>query len=250
MDLDELFKQKNKIIMPIRDSARGLIITNNATNPFHQINVHADEVILQDDKFNSYRVTKVDLNIDITSSGINGLDSGSEHPDTWYYIWIIAKSNGATAGLLSSSSSNPAMPSGYIYKAFAGAVHNCRNAGNDFGPIKQIGNKVARNAVAVVNSGNASSATAINCSGALPEKAAMVSGDITLNIISGGGRGAGWVRSALDQGVVEFAGYLNTAGRLTVPFCIPIVESQTIYYNRDASSNTESVTVSISGFEF
>ena len=236
--------------MPIRDCSRGLIITNNASNPDHRVDIHADEIILQDDWFNSYRITEVDLTLDITTMGINGLDTGTEQSDTWYYIWVIAKSDGNLAGLLSSSSSSPAMPSGYIYKAFAGAVHNCRNAGNDFGPIKQVGKTVARNAVAVINSGTGSTATPVNCSSALPEKAVSVTGDITLNIASGGGRGAGWIRSAPDQGVVEFAGYLNDAGRLTVPFRIPVAESQTLYYNRDSTSKAESITISISGFEF
>jgi hypothetical protein len=250
MCINTLLRQKGNVYMPIRDSARGLIITNNASNPYHQVDLNAEEIILQDDKFNSYRINAIDLTLDITSTGINGLDAGTEQPDTWYYIWIIAKSDGNFAGLLSSSSSNPALPSGYVYKAFAGAVHNCRNAGNDFGPIKQVGGKVARNAVAVINSGTETSATPLNCSSAIPERAAMVIGDMTLNIAAVGGRGAGWIRSALDQGVVEFAGYLNTAGRLTAPFCIPVIETQTVYYNRDATSKADSITISISGFEF
>jgi len=250
MSINKLIKLKGKDSFPIRDSSRGLVITNNALNPYHQVDVNAQEIVLQDNYFSSYRVTTLNLTLDITSQGINGLDAGSEQPDTWYYIWVIAKSNGTISGLLSSSSSNPTLPSGYIYKAFAGAIHNCRNAGNDFGPLTQMGQKVARNAVAVVNGGFENTAKLINCSNALPEKAVKVIGDITLNIAAGGGRGAGWIRSAPDQGVVEFAGYLNTAGRLTSPFCIPVVESQTVYYNRDTSSKAESITISISGFEF
>jgi hypothetical protein len=250
MCINTLLRQKGNVYMPIRDSARGLIITNNASNPYHQVDLNAEEIILQDDKFNSYRINAIDLTLDITSTGINGLDAGTENPDTWYYIWVIAKSNGTVSGLLSSSSSSPTLPSGYIYKAFAGAVHNCINAGNDFGPIKQVGGKVARNAVAVINSGTETSATPLNCSRAIPERAAMVIGDMTLNIAAVGGRGAGWIRSALDQGVVEFAGYLNTAGRLTALYCIPVIETQTVYYNRDASSKADSITISISGFEF
>lgn len=250
MAKNTLLKQKSKVCMPVRDSSRGLIIENNMSNTKNQVDVSADEIILQDDDFNSCRITTVNLTFDITTTGVNGLDVGTEQPDTWYYVWAIAKSNGAAAGLLSSSSSNPILPTNYIYKAFLGAVHNCQNAGNDFGPIKQVGKKVARNAVAVINSGTATSATRMNCSIALPERAVMVTGDITLNIAVGGGRGAGWIRSALDQGVVEFAGYLNAAGRLTVPFCIPVIETQTIYYNRDATSNADNMTISISGFEF
>jgi hypothetical protein len=244
--------RKNKLIdcLPVRDTSRGLIITNNPQNPAHQVDVSAKEIILQDDNFNSFRITEVDLTLDITTNGANGLDSGTESNYRWYYVWIIAKTDGSVAGIFSSSSDNPTIPANYVYRGFAGAVHNCRNSGYDFGPIKQVGNTVARNAVAVINSGTATIPTLMNCSGALPEKAVIAMGDITLNIASGGGRGAGWLRSAPDQGCVEFAGYLDAQGRLTVPFCIPIIETQTLLFNRDSSSHAESITISISGYGF
>jgi len=234
----------------IRDISRSLIIANNAEFPDHKIDVNAEEIILEDINWNTIRATGVNLTLDITNIGINGLDIGTETAYTWYYIWIIAMVDGTVGGILSSSSADPHMPVGYVYKAFAGAVHNCINVGNDFGPIKQVGNTVARNAVAVINSGTANITTSMNCSGALPEKAVKAMGDITLNIASGGGRGAGWLRSAPDQGCVEFAGYLNAQGRLTVPFCVPIIETQTLYYNLDSGSTAESITISISGYEF
>ncbi|WP_214294747.1 hypothetical protein, partial [Escherichia coli] len=79
-------------------------------------------------------------------------------------------------------------PAGYLFKAFLGAVHNCRNVGNDFGPMHQVGRVVARNAVAVLNGGTAASPTVINCSSALPEKAVKAIGDVTLNLGADGGR--------------------------------------------------------------
>jgi hypothetical protein len=236
--------------LPVRDTSRGLIINNNTISPDCKVDVLAKEIILQDDNFNSFRVTEVDLTLDITMSGANGLDTGAESNYRWYYIWIIARADGTVAGILSSSPDHPTIPANYVYKAFAGAVHNCRNSGDDFGPIKQVGNTAGRNAVAVVNSGTAIIPTSMNCSGAIPEKAVKAMGDITLNIAPGGGRGAGWIRSAPDQGCVEFAGYLNVQGRLTVPFCVPIIETQTLYYNRDSSSNAESITISISGYDY
>ena len=63
------------------------------------------------------------ITVDITSNGVNGLDTGSEASDTWYYIWLIY--NGSTAaGLLSTSSISPTMPSGYTKKRLVGAVRN------------------------------------------------------------------------------------------------------------------------------
>ena len=234
----------------IRDCARGLAITNNAANPDSRVDVSVAEIILQDSVNNPLWTNNVALTIDITQSGANGLDTGLEAPNAWYYIWIIARPGNQVSGLLSLSADAPTLPSGYSFKAFAGAIGNFENGGNDFSPIHQVGRIVARNAVCVLNSGTATAPTAIDCSSAVPKKAVKAIGDFTLNFGPGGGRGEGWLRSSLNQGVVGFAGYLNTPDYLTAPFSLPIIESQTLYYNRNAGLNSTSVTLSISGFEF
>ncbi len=232
----------------IRDCARGLVIANNPTNPDGKVDVTAKEIILQDNGNNPLWVHNAAVTIDITHLGANGLDAGTEAPDQWYYIWLIAHLPGQVAGLLSLSSDNPTLPLDYPFKAFVGAIQN--DAGCNFYPFNQVGKTVARNAVAVLNSGTAAIATAVNCSAALPQKAVKAIGDFTLNLGAGGGRGEGWLRSRPNQGVVGFAGYLNTQDYLATPFSLPIIEPQTLYYNRSAASNAASVTVSISGFEF
>ena len=232
----------------IRDCARGLFVANNPASPDLKVDVTAKEIILQDGHNVSFWANHVAVTIDISHPGANGLDAGSEAPNQWYYIWLIARLPGQVAGLLSLSSDNPTLPAGYSFKAFVGAIPN--DAGSNFYPINQVGKTVARNAVAVLNSGTATIATAVDCSPALPEKAVKAIGDFTLNLGTGGGRGEGWLRSRPNQGVVGFAGYLNTPDYLTTPFSLPVIESQTIYYNRSAASNAASVTVSISGFEF
>lgn len=50
--------------------------------------------------------------VDITASGINGLDTGSEAANTWYSVWFVAGATGA-GGLLSLSETSPTLPSGY-----------------------------------------------------------------------------------------------------------------------------------------
>jgi len=232
----------------IRDCARGFTITNNPTVPNSKVDVAATELILQDSGNNPLWVNNIKLIIDITVAGANGLDAGTEAPNQWYYIWVIARANSQFAGLLSLSSDTPALPPGFQFKAFVGAIRN--DAGGDFCLLNQVGRIVARNAVAVLNSGTATVPTAMDCSGALPQKAVKAIGDVTLNLGAGGGRGEGWLRSRSNQGVVGFAGYLSTPEYLTAPFSIPVIESQTLYYNRNAASNAASVTVSISGFEF
>jgi len=68
------------------------------------------------------------LSVDPSGTGAGGLDTGSLANNTWYYIWVIAKSSdGTIAGLLSTSASSPSMPSGYDVKRRIGA---CRTNGS------------------------------------------------------------------------------------------------------------------------
>lgn len=58
-----------------------------------------------------------DLTVDLSVSGANGLDTGTEAADTWYYLWLIKNpSTGVVAGLFSASGSSPVLPSGYTKK--------------------------------------------------------------------------------------------------------------------------------------
>lgn len=64
-------------------------------------------------------------NVALTTSGANGLDTGSEASSTLYYVWVIEKSSdGTTGGLLSLSDSAPTMPTGYDKKRLIGAIYN------------------------------------------------------------------------------------------------------------------------------
>ncbi len=60
----------------------------------------------------------------ITTAGINGLDTGSEAASTFYAVWVTSKADGTTGRLLSTSYTAPSLPSGYIYKRLIGTVYN------------------------------------------------------------------------------------------------------------------------------
>jgi len=64
------------------------------------------------------------LTLDITASGLLGLDTGAEALDTWYYLWIIAKIDGTVSAILSISSTAPTMPAGYTLKRYVCPVRN------------------------------------------------------------------------------------------------------------------------------
>jgi len=63
--------------------------------------------------------------VDLTVSGKNGLDTGSEAANTWYHVWLIKNlTTGEVAGLFSASKTSPVMPSGFTVKRRIGAIRN------------------------------------------------------------------------------------------------------------------------------
>lgn len=98
------------VATPYGDSAPG--------TPNNQMSLKADALTLEDATGIAYRAQTVSLTIDVTSSGANGLDTGSVSSSTDYYIWAIYNpATNTVAGLFSTSSTAPTMPSGYTFKA-------------------------------------------------------------------------------------------------------------------------------------
>jgi hypothetical protein len=101
--------------------------------------ITADALTLTTSTGLSYVATSVNVTAAITASGVNGLDTGSEASNTWYYVYIIY--NGTLVrSLLSTSATSPTLPSGYTYFARVGAVRN--DASSNFYRTLQKGNQV------------------------------------------------------------------------------------------------------------
>ena len=104
------------------------------------VDIDADFLTVFDSNNYAVILPTVNLTANITSSGVNGLDTGSEATNTWYHIYVIY--NGTTvASLLSTSATSPTMPSGYTFKKYVGAVYN--NSSSNFNDFEQRGNNVA-----------------------------------------------------------------------------------------------------------
>jgi len=106
-----------------------------------------------------------DITVDITTSGANGLDTGSEAANTWYYIYLIWDGSNA-AGLLSTSYTSPTLPAGYTAKRLLGAVRN--NGGSNFVWFRQINRDVQIQTQLLASSVNATSYTSVAVSPAAP----------------------------------------------------------------------------------
>lgn len=81
----------------------------------------------------------LNVTANLAASGVNGLDTGTEAPNTWPNIWLIW-SGTAVAALLSLSATAPTMPPGYTQKMRVGAVRN--DAFANLWRTVQYGNRV------------------------------------------------------------------------------------------------------------
>lgn len=139
-------------------SHKNLIITENTGTPLSEVDIDADNVWIEDVAEVTFKANSVNLTVDITASGVNGLDTGSETSSAWYYLWVIY--NGSTvAGLLSLSKTAPTLPSGYTFKGLVGVVRN--DGSSNFLGFRQVGAH-ARLDVTIQDVNDASSGTAAN----------------------------------------------------------------------------------------
>jgi len=105
-----------------------LAVIVNAANPTYQIDVDADGLNLYNASEEVKHANAVNVTIDVSASGANGLDTGSEASSTWYSIWVIGKADGTVAGLLHAGGTGVigdlTFPSGYTYARRIGWVRN------------------------------------------------------------------------------------------------------------------------------
>lgn len=169
-------------------SGRNIASVNNGVTPNTKLDISADEVQLKDANGNVKVATSVAVTIDFGSVGANGIDTGSQAASTWYYGWVIAKEDGTIAGLGSTSSTAPTMPSGYTYKAMVTAARS--NGSTQFLKYRQKGNKVYyESQQAALTSGTASSETAVSCTSLVPPNAEAFTIDVSRAEVTSDGGG-------------------------------------------------------------
>ena len=137
------------------------------------------------------------VNVDITASGLGGLDTGSEATSTWYSVWLIG-GGGSVGGLLSTSETSPTLPAGYIYKRRIGWIYN--HSDNDIQAFQQTGtgrertiwhSETGANYMKILDSGNAISWSVVDASARVPTTASQ----LNLWAYSAGGSANGvWIR--------------------------------------------------------
>lgn len=186
---------------------------------------------------------------------MNGLDTGSLGNSTWYYIYLIAKADGTIAGLMSTSSSAPTMPSGYTYKALLGAI--ITNGSAQFIKYTQFDNKAYRAKVNVLNNAKATTDgtfQSLNISSAVPPIAQTVSGFYGSSLTGNGCNisVAGDANGVGEQYFFDPASNTSSANSYFVAGNfrdIPLITAQTIYWTVFLGTNLNN-RIDISGWTY
>ncbi len=136
------------------------------------------------------------LSLSASSNGVNALDSGSVAANTWYAVYVIydPTRRNPVAGLLSTSSTAPVMPSanGVTYGAFRLVGWVLTDGSSNFLVPYIIGNGNSRkniwnDHIAVLTNGTASTATNVGCSGAVaPVDNSLLLLDVSFTVASAG----------------------------------------------------------------
>jgi hypothetical protein len=251
--------------MGLRDAARNLQAKNGSSSDT-EVDITADEIILQNAVGTPYRATSVNVTAAITGSGANGLDTGSEASSTWYHIWVIY--DGTTiASLLSTSATTPTMPGAYTYKAYIGAVFN--DSGSDFIQFNQFGKTVRREELKVLSNGTTTSYTALTLSDAVPSTAKFIAGRGGLNTATDGTNYEGLYLRPISSNTVgqvkmieyaEVGGLFDPADGPQWEYQAMLVSPQTLYYRcysyrassgaNNCGNGQTAVEVWVSGWEY
>lgn len=225
----------------ILGSYRNLAVFNNGATPNSKVDLTASEFIVKDAGNIARILSSVSVTADIAAAvGANALDAGTEAVSTWYYLWVIYNpTTGTTASLLSTSSTAPTLPSGYTFKALAGAIYN--DGTSNFIKYRQVDNEFWVGEVAAMTTTvPGTSYVSISLATAVPPnaRAAKISGQ--------------WQFSASATGVNYYAPsnaddlaqmFNETTGGSTAVTCndsaiLPLITAQTIYYKRTGTAAT------------
>lgn len=210
------------------------------------VDIDASAVILFNAAGYARKFSNINLTVDITASGANGLDTGSEANSTWCHLWVIANQTGTVAGILSTSSTAPTLPSGYVFYGYVGAVYN--NSSGNFATFHQRGTIVTCASVVKVNAVAAATFTSVSLTDVIPSTATSArmfagvdasSGTHTVGIvISGAGSGTTptYGNDYFLQASVGTAGiYSNSEVQTTTP--------QSLVYYTFGTNNRGYITV-------
>lgn len=160
---ESLLKRVDRLLeILLLPSYRNLRVKTNTTNPTFQIDISYDALRIENIYSEDFSAT-----LDITVSGLLGLDTGTEQSDIWYYLWVIAKEDGTVSSILSASATSPALPSGYTKKRLVSYVRN--TSGNFVAFYQQDARYIYASVQEVLDTATETSYTEKDCAVQIPE---------------------------------------------------------------------------------
>jgi hypothetical protein len=193
----------------------------------------------------------------ITTSGANGLDTGTEASNTWYSVWVIGKLDGTTAALLSTSATSPVMPSGYVLKRRVGWVKN-NGSSNFLKFYQQLISIMTRrilydedqSVLTVLSLGSAGSFTDVDLASLVPSTS--IHAVLAIDLIGAGGGGVDSVQlrpngaTATDGPYCVYANH-TIAGTIRGNFPVRTDSSQIIEYR--VTDTNDDATILVIGYD-
>jgi hypothetical protein len=196
----------------------------------------------------SVRLSNFSAPINISSSGLNGLDTGTIAANTWYYVWgIYNPSSTASGGLISLSNTTPSLPTGFTYYALIGCLKT--DSTPSVVAFNQYGRRWNYAAAATIATSIATSGAwtsyDLQASKIIPLGTCAIAGSVT-SIISNGR----YIYFSTASAGGNIAAGIQTNGGAggQVGFFAGLITS-TVYIQTGGSSDAGSGSAFISGFE-
>jgi len=230
---------------------QNLKITTPANN--QSVSITATRVVVVDNNNVPQVLKNVSQTINLSTNGVNGLDTGTLAANTGYYLYIIYNGT-AVAGLASTSATAPSLPSGYSYRALLGwcTTDNIASPFN-IAEFTQIDDEYIWNVPKLVlNGGSATTATPIYLSAGQVQTYAVVPPGITKSIsgkILGNGGNTNYLNpttfSSNANAYFAVMAWMSGSGEGSFSK-LPLLEDQTFYYTVTSGNSN----IYISGFTF
>ena len=199
----------------------GLLVNNNSGTPNTKIDITFTTLYVE-----GLLATAGTYTVNQAASGALGLDTGSVAPSTWYYLYVIRKSDGTTSAIMSLSSTTPTMPSGYIYKRLVSAAYALVST-SYFRAFKQKGNDVVINDLEI-GRGTSGSYAALDATTMIPH--------LITKYIGGTFYATGGHTNQISSDSV-LGSYIYYPGGYT-PFSYFLILSNNIYYKSGSGDTT------------
>lgn len=214
------------------------------------VDIDADTVVIFNAAGYARKFTSINLTVDITASGANGLDTGAEGSSTWYHLWVIAQQNGTVAGLLSASATAPTLPADYLFYGYVGAVYN--NSSSNFVAFYQRGDGLTSDvtAGAALSGGTQTSYTTVSLAAYVPITAKCVDIFIGVNASSGTAEVTNYVAPAGSGTTATYGVFfsrqssgVSTSTDISTYANFPLSTAQQVVYRVGGTNARGSITV-------